>query len=325
MPTIAETRFQMVQLVFPEHANPHGTLYGGRMMSWIATAGTLAASRFAHGLVVLGAMDDLDFLTPVHVGEIVTIDAQVEYVGRSSMEVGVVVQSEAPGRSAPARTTSSHLAFIALDDRERPRPVGVAVTPASSAEAAVHEAAAARKAARVARMQTQGADSHASMSREPAGGASRTHLAHLVTPDDAFSGTLMFGGKVLTLLDEAAAITAARYARGPVVTASLDTVYFYHPLRVGQIADVAAAVTFVSRTSAEIGVRVDGEQVGGERYHTCTAFLTMVHVDHADRPAPMPPLPQPDGDARRLWLAGGMRTRARKERVAALRAGSDAH
>jgi acyl-CoA hydrolase len=75
VPSIADTRFQMVQLVFPEHANPAGTLYGGRMMYWIATAGTLAASRFAHGLVVLGAMDDLDFLNPVHVGEIVTIDA----------------------------------------------------------------------------------------------------------------------------------------------------------------------------------------------------------------------------------------------------------
>jgi acyl-CoA hydrolase len=324
VPTIADTRFQMVQLVFPEHANPHGTLYGGRMMSWIATAGTLAASRFAHGLVVLGAMDDLDFLTPVHVGEIVTIDAQVEYVGRSSMEIGVVVQSEAPGRSASRRTTSSHLAFIALDERERPRPVGLTVTPASSAEAAVHDAAAARKAARRARMQTQGPESFASGPGLPPA-SPQTHLAHLVTPDDAFSGTLMFAGKVLTLLDEAAAITAARYARGPVVTASLDTVYFYHPLRVGQIADAVAAVTFVSRTSAEIGVRVDGEEVGGDRHYTCTAFLTMVHVDDADRPTPMPPLPASDGDARRLWLAGGMRTRARKERVAALRAASDAH
>lgn len=301
------------------------------MMSWIATAGTLAASRFAHGLVVLGAMDDLDFLTPVHVGEIVTIDAQVEYVGRTSMEVGVAVQSEAPGRSAPKRTTSSHLAFIALDDRERPRPVGQTVTPGSRAEAAVHEAAAARKAARRARVQAHGGPPdaapvrNASASAVGAGGAQPTHLAHLVTPDDAFSGTLMFAGKVLTLLDEAAAITAARYAQGPVVTASLDTVYFYHPLRVGEIADVVAAVTFVSRTSAEIGVRVDGEQVGRERHHTCAAYLTMVHVDDADRPAPMPPVPAPEGDARRAWLAAAVRTRARKERVAALRAGRDAH
>ncbi|HEV2438869.1 MAG TPA: acyl-CoA thioesterase [bacterium] len=326
----------MVQLVFPEHANPYGTLYGGRMMSWIATAGTLAASRFAHGLVVLGAMDDLDFLTPVHAGEIVTIDAQVEYVGRSSMEVGVAVKSEAPGRSAPRRTTSSHLAFIALDDRERPRPVGGTIAPASRAEAAVHEAAAARKAARLARVEAHVAESPfvglTPRMMPPAAaippGVPPAHLAHLVTPEDAFSGTLMFAGKLLALLDEGAAITATRYARGPVVTASLDTVYFYTPLRVGEIADIAAAVTFVSRTSAEVGVRVDGERVGGDRHHTCTAYLTMVHLDDAGRPTPMPPPPgegRPEGDARRYWLAGAMRTRARKERVAALRAGHDAH
>jgi acyl-CoA hydrolase len=315
VPTIADTRFQMVQLVFPEHANPRGTLYGGRMMSWIATAGTLAASRFAHGLVVLGAMDDLDFLTPVHVGEIVTIDAQVEHVGRSSMEVGVAVQSEAPGRSTPRRTTSSHLAFIALDDREQPRPVGRTIVPGSPIEAAVCEAAAARKAARAAWVQAQ-----RDAGGDLAAGAGATHLARAVTPEDAFSGTLMFAGKLLTLLDEAAAITAVRFARGPVVTASLDTVYFYHPLRVGEIADIASVVTYVSRTSAEIGVRVESERVGGGRHHTCTAYLTMVHVDEQDRPAPMPPLEPAEGDARRAWMAAAMRTRARKARVAALRA-----
>jgi acyl-CoA hydrolase len=322
VPSIAETRFQMVQLVFPEHANPAGTLYGGRMMYWIATAGTLAASRFAHGLVVLGAMDDLDFLTPVHVGEIVTIDAQVECVGRTSMEVGVTVQSEAPGRAASRHTTSSHLAFIALDDRERPRPVGRSVTPVSSAERGLRDAAAARRVARLARVNSRTDGRHDGADGVP---SHATRLAHAVVPEDAFSGTLMFAGKLLALLDEAAGITAARHARGPVVTASLDTVHFQNPIRVGEIADIAAAVTFVSRTSAEIGVQVDSERLDGARHHTCTAYLTMVHVDGAGRPAPMPPLPAEDGDARRAQVAGAMRTRARKERVAALRAVRHAH
>ena len=110
MPTIADTRFQMVQFVFPEHINQRGNLYGGRMMSWIATAGTLAASRVARGPVVLGAMDDLDFLTPIHLGEIVTMEAQVEFIGRSSLEVGVTVDAELPQHGVPRRATSSHLA-----------------------------------------------------------------------------------------------------------------------------------------------------------------------------------------------------------------------
>jgi acyl-CoA hydrolase len=158
----------------------------------------------------------------------------------------------------------------------------------------------------------------------PARGGSVTRLAHAVVPEDAFSGTLMFAGKLLALLDEAAGITAARHARGPVVTASLDTVYFQSPVRVGEIADIAAAVTFVSRTSAEISVRVDSERLDGARHHTCTAYLTMVHVDDAGRPSPMPPLAGADGDARRAQIAGAMRTRARKERVAALRAAQNA-
>jgi acyl-CoA hydrolase len=56
------------QWVFPEHAGAPGQIHGGRMMQWIAEAGTLAAARVAHGTVVLGAMDDIDFLHPVKVG-----------------------------------------------------------------------------------------------------------------------------------------------------------------------------------------------------------------------------------------------------------------
>ncbi|HET9001461.1 MAG TPA: hotdog domain-containing protein, partial [bacterium] len=104
----------MVQLVFPGDINPRGTLYGGRMMYWIATAGTLTASRCARGPVVLGAMDDLDFIHPVYLGEIVTVSSQVEYIGRTSLELGVEVYSEHPRSGVRRRTTSSHLAFIGL-------------------------------------------------------------------------------------------------------------------------------------------------------------------------------------------------------------------
>jgi acyl-CoA hydrolase len=72
----------MVQLVFPEDVNPQGTLYGGRIMDWIATPASLTASRCARGPVALGAMDDLDFLHPVFLGDIVTVSAQVEFIGR---------------------------------------------------------------------------------------------------------------------------------------------------------------------------------------------------------------------------------------------------
>ena len=317
MPTIAETRFQMVQLVFPEDANVRGTLYGGRMMFWIAAAGTLAASRFARGPVVLGAMDDLDFLTSVRLGEIVTIDAQVECVGRTSLEVGVEVHSESPKSGFRRKTTSSHLAFIALDEREDPRPVDHVIVPGSPEEAVTYAEASARKAARTARV------------RAGAGGAGTIPpvltrdtlgISRLVMPEDALSGTLMFAGKLLRVLDEVAAITAVRYCRGSVVTASLDTVYFYHPLRVGQIVDIRTVLTYVGRSSMEIGVRVDSEEPRtGERRYTCTAFLTMVHLDENGRPAPVPAFTPRTPDELRLWAEAESRAEKRKARVAALR------
>ncbi len=314
MPTIADTRFQMVQLVFPEHTNLRGTLYGGRMMSWIATAGTLAASRFARGLVVLGAMDDLDFVTPVHLGEIVTVDAQVEYVGRASLEVGVEVYAESPRLGVRRRTTFSHLAFVALDERERPRRIEQTIIPGSPAEDAVYAAAAARKAARAARVRVnEGA-------LPPSPARHTVAISRFVMPEDALSGTLMFAGKLLGTLDEAAVITAVRYSRGAVVTASLDTVYFYPPLRIGQIVDIHAALSYVGRSSMEIGVRVEAEEPRtGRRHHTCTAYLTMVHLGEDGKPAPIPPLSPATPDEQRMWNEAQIRWAERKARVARLR------
>jgi acyl-CoA hydrolase len=318
VPTIADTRFQMVQLVFPEHTNQRGTLYGGRMMSWIATAGTLAASRVARGPVVLGAMDDLDFLTPIHLGEIVTMEAQVEAIGRSSLEVGVAVHAELPQRGVTRRATSSHLAFVSLDEHERPRQIGRTIAPGSEAEAALLAEAEARKAARLARLRAHrdGVDAiPEAVTRHT------VTLSRLVRPEDALAGTLMFAGQLLEMLDEVASITAVRYCRGATVTASLDTVYFHYPLRLGQIVDFRTVLTHVARSSMEIGVRVDAEDPrSGARHHTCTAFLTMVHLDDQGRPAAVAPFTPVTDEERRLWDDAEVRIRARKARIAQLRA-----
>jgi len=307
----------MVQLVFPEDINPRGTLYGGRMMYWIATAGTLTASRCARGPVVLGAMDDLDFLTPVYLGEIVTVSAQVEHIGRASLELGVEVHSEQPRTGIRRKTTSSHLAFIALDEHERPRPVGQAITPASPAEEAVLVAAAARRAARIARVRAGAAGAVPALADDT---ARSVRLARLVMPEDAISGTLMFAGRLLAVLDEVAAISVIRYCRLPTVTASIDSVYFSHPLRVGQIADVRGVVTHVGRSSMEVGIQVDGEEPRtGRRRHVCTAFLTMVHLDERGRPAPVPAFSPETPEERRVWQEAEARRSQRKARAASLR------
>src|SRR5712691_12858517 len=141
MPSIAETTVEMIEWVFPEHAGGPGQIHGGRMMEWITKAGTLAASRVARGTVVLGAMDDIDFLHPVKVGQIAILRARVEDVGTSSLEVGVRVWAENVQTGERAVTLNSHLVFVSVDEDARPRSVHDKIAPADAAEEALVEAA----------------------------------------------------------------------------------------------------------------------------------------------------------------------------------------
>src|SRR5438093_9481687 len=109
MPSIADTTVEMVEWVFPEHAGGPGQIHGGRMMEWITKAGTLAASRVARGTVVLGAMDDIDFLHPVKVGQIAIPGpaskrwAGVPYRGRAAVSPPVTANDSATRASDRAR------------------------------------------------------------------------------------------------------------------------------------------------------------------------------------------------------------------------------
>jgi len=217
----------------------------------------------------------------------VTLRAQVEYVGRSSIEVGVDVHAENPRKADRRLTTSSHLAMVAVDDAGRPRPVGVSIAPSDQREQQRSDAARARKAERDTRLADRAAQ--AGQVEEDTGGVTHTvEVSRIVFPDDAVLGTLMFAGALMMHLDEVASILAARFCRGAVVTASIDALAFYAPIRVGEIVTYKAGLNHVGRSSMEVGVKVLAEHpLTGVRRHTCTAFLTMVHVD-ATGPQPVP-------------------------------------
>jgi len=320
VPSIRETALEMVQLVLPEHANIRGSLYGGLAMNWITTAATMAAMRLARGSVVLGSMDDLDFLHPVGIGDVVTLRAQVEYVGRASLEVGVEVHSEQPREGVRRLTTASHLAMVSVDDAGRPRPVHATITPADPAEEGVLDAARRRKAERE-RLLADRREQAARIEDQDGGATHAVETVRLVFPEDAVLGTMMFAGRLMMHLDEAASLLAVRYCRCPIVTASIDALAFYAPIRIGEIVIFQSALNHVGRSSMEIGVRVLAEHpLRGVRRHTCTAYLTMVHVE-ADGAKPVPPyMPRSDAEHRR-WAAAEARRARRQIRRERLRAG----
>lgn len=116
-------------------------------------------------------------------------------------------------------------------------------------------------------------------------------MVQLVLPNDANTMGNVLGGRVLHWIDLAAAIVAHRHCRSEAVTASMDQVSFLAAIRVGQLAVITARLTFVGRTSMEIRVDVQSEDLlSGERRQTSTAYLTFVAVDGKGRPALVPPL-----------------------------------
>jgi acyl-CoA hydrolase len=105
----------MTEIVLPSYANALGTVFGGQVAAWIDIAAGVAAMRHARNIVVTVSMDDLHFVAPVHVGEIVVLQAHVNRAFNTSMEVGVRVEAENPLTGERRHTATAYLTFVALD------------------------------------------------------------------------------------------------------------------------------------------------------------------------------------------------------------------
>ncbi|MGH9774920.1 MAG: acyl-CoA thioesterase [Candidatus Acidiferrales bacterium] len=139
--------------------------------------------------------------------------------------------------------------------------------------------------------------------------ASRTELVEVVLPNDTNVLGNILGGRVMHLIDIAAAIAAHRHSHSHVVTASVDHLDFRNPIRVGELIVLKSSVNRVFSTSLEIGVKVFSENVlTGERKHTSSAYVTFVALDARGRPTSIPALIlETEEDRRRFRDAGERR------------------
>jgi acyl-CoA hydrolase len=146
--------------------------------------------------------------------------------------------------------------------------------------------------------------------------ATRCTMTQIVMPGHANGAAgVMFGGIMMQWIDVCAGVAAMRLACGGVVTASIDRLDFIHPVRVGDIVNLSAQVNFTSRTSMEVGCRVETEDVRtGDRRYTTKAYLTFVAVDANGHPREVPPLTLHSDDDRRRYTEGARR---REERLRA--------
>ena len=143
---------------------------------------------------------------------------------------------------------------------------------------------------------------------------SQHETSEVMMPGHANNLGHVFGGVVLAMMDKAAAVAAIRHARASCVTASIDRVDFREPIHLGDLVVMKASVNYVGRTSMEIGVRVEAEDLQtGNRRHTNSCYLTFVAVDRNGRPIEVPDLTPESPDEIRRYQAAGERRRRRLE------------
>ncbi len=146
--TVKETRITMSHVMLPQDTNPAGNVHGGSVMKWIDNAAASVAIRHTRGNAVTASVDRLDFHNPVFLGNLLTLKASLNLVGRSSMEVGVRVEAENPYTGEITHTASAYLTLVALNENGKPKEVP-GLTLETEDEKRRNRAAIARRALRM--------------------------------------------------------------------------------------------------------------------------------------------------------------------------------
>jgi len=123
MKPASQSAAEFTHLVLPPDINTVGTVFGGRVMEWIDIAGAVVATRHCRRVSVTASVDALHFISPLKLGDIVIIKAAVNYVHRTSMEIGVRIEAEDPRTGDRRHTVSAYSTFVALDEQGCPTEV----------------------------------------------------------------------------------------------------------------------------------------------------------------------------------------------------------
>ncbi|MBI2027281.1 MAG: acyl-CoA thioesterase [Deltaproteobacteria bacterium] len=145
---VKDSQVLMTEIVHPGDTNPLGTIFGGTVFKWIDMAAAMCAMRHTRSNVVTASIDALDFLCPVKIGYFVILKASVNYTGKTSMEIGVRVESEHPITGEVRLVAKSFLTFVSIDEHGKPKAVP-AVIPQTEIEKKRYEMAQRRREHRV--------------------------------------------------------------------------------------------------------------------------------------------------------------------------------
>jgi len=151
---ISESRVMLTQMMGVQDANNLGNVHGGIIMKLCDEAGGIAAAKHARRPAVTVTVDSMTFLNPVHIGDLLTVEAEVTWAGRTSLETRVVVTTENVLSGVVTHTNTAYFVYVALDDNGRPAPVPPLICE-TEAERVRYAAAEARRARRLREAQRE--------------------------------------------------------------------------------------------------------------------------------------------------------------------------
>ena len=154
---VQESQHETSELMMPQHANNLGHVFGGVVLAMMDRTAAISAFRHTRNVCVTVSIDRVDFVEPVHLGDLVIMKSSVNYAGRTSMEIGVRVECEDLLTGRRRHTNSAYLTFVSVDRNGRPQAVPE-VVPESPIERRRYEAAQERRRVRLAERVAEGKD-----------------------------------------------------------------------------------------------------------------------------------------------------------------------
>ncbi|XP_077106451.1 cytosolic acyl coenzyme A thioester hydrolase isoform X8 [Ranitomeya variabilis] len=284
----------------PDDANIAGNVHGGTILKMIEEAGAIISTRHCNSesgekcVAALARVERTDFLTPMCIGEVGHVSAEISYTSKHSVEVQVNVMAENILTGTKRMTNRATLWYVPLSLTNVDK---VTEVPPIQYEKPVQEEEGRKRYEnqKLERFETRQKNGEYIMPvvnpDQYTVGYSQSSLIHLVGPSDCTLHGYVHGGVTMKLMDEVAGIVAARHCKTNIVTASVDAINFHRKIQKGCIITVSGRITFTSNKSMEIEVFVDADPLVGdtqERYRAVSAFFTFVSLSKEAKPLPVP-------------------------------------
>ncbi|XP_039364936.1 cytosolic acyl coenzyme A thioester hydrolase isoform X3 [Mauremys reevesii] len=319
---------QLIRIMRPDDANIAGNVHGGTILKMIEEAGAIISTRHCnsqsgeHCVAALARVERTDFLSPMCIGEVAHVSAEITYTSKHSVEVQVNVLSENILTGAKRVTNRATLWYVPLSLKNVDKVLEV--PPIQYAWKELEEDGKKRyeeqKLERLVTKQRNGDIIFPVFNPEPyTVGYSQSSLIHLVGPSDCTLHGFVHGGVTMKLMDEVAGIVAARHCKTNIVTASVDAINFHEKIKKGCVITISGRMTFTSNKSMEIEVFVDADPFVDEpkeRYRAVSAFFTYVSLSKEGKPVPVPQLVVETEDEKRRFEDGKgryLQTKAKRQ------------